>query len=143
MKRSKNRKPPSHKSPDVGDQVEVFEPEGVRVSDRWSVAVVVSDAHAAIGVHEGDLAVIYHTTDVRPDDLAVVRMGKELWLGTYRTAPGGYCTLNYDGQVTRYKPGSARLMGRVCHVERRGEVVLEFRPIRDERAEEWPDWIPG
>ena len=91
---------------------------------------VDNDANDFAGIYAGDTAVMYGTADVRPDDLAAVEIDGRVWLGHYRSAPGGYFTLERDGDVQRFKPGAALLLGRVVHVERRGEVIRRFRSIR-------------
>src|SRR4051812_37321372 len=97
------------------DRMEVRTPEGWRPSDKTIAAPFSDNTFAPEGLYEGDVAVIYSTADVTPDDLAVIREGEGLWFGKYRRAPGGYFTFERDGEVTRYKPGTASLAGRVCH----------------------------
>jgi hypothetical protein len=94
------------------DRPEVRTPEGWRPSDDTAAAPFSDNTHAPEGLYEGDVAVIFYTEDVTPDELAVIREGEGLWFGKYRPAPGGYFTFERDGEVTRYRPGAASLAGR-------------------------------
>ena len=80
--------------------------------------------------YAGDIAVLYHTADVLPDDLAAVEIDGGAWFGVYRPAPGGWLTFERRGGVRRYRPGEARLLGRIVHVERDGEITRRLRRIR-------------
>jgi hypothetical protein len=107
-------------------------PEGYRDGDDCFTVTAAGDEHERL--YAGDTGVVYTTQDVTPTDLAAIEVGgadAECWLGIYRPAPGGYITLEMDGETERFKPGTARLLGRVVHVERRGEIVRKLRPIRE------------
>ena len=112
------------------DRLEVRTPEGWRPSDKTTAAPFDDNTHAPEGLYAGDVAVIFRTGDVRPEDLVAVLEGEGLWFGTYRPAPGGYFTLGRGGSTYRYRPGAAELVGRVCHVERDGKIIRRLRPIR-------------
>jgi SOS-response transcriptional repressor LexA len=112
------------------DTVEVFYPAGFHAGDDTFSMTAADNAHAHAGLYEGDTAVCYATLDVTADDIAVIEINGECWLGKYRPAPGGYFSFEEDGETKRFKPGTALLLGRVCHFERRGEIVRRLRPIR-------------
>lgn len=108
-----------------------FRPDGHRRGDATFAMTAVDNAHAHAGLYEGDTAVCYETQDVTAEDIAVVEIKGENWLGRYRPAPGGYFTFEQGDEVQRFRPGTALLVGRVCHYERRGEIIRRLRPIRE------------
>lgn len=112
------------------DRIDALAPAGYRQGDQTIALTPVDNAFAWAGLYEGDTAVMYGTSDVTPEDLAAIEIDGHVWLGRYRPAPGGYFTVEADGETERFKPGEALLLGRVCHFERRGEIVRTFRPIR-------------
>lgn len=112
---------------------DTFLPEGFREGDEIRALCPETDALSRFGLYAGDAAVIFEARDVRPDDLAAVRIDGGLYVGRYRPAPGDYMTFDDGGDVSRFKPGAAELVGRVVHVERRGEIIRRLRPIREAR----------
>lgn len=112
------------------DRLEVHLPVGWRRGDKTVAIPVETDIFAYAGLYAGDVAVAVETADVTPDDLAYVRIDGDPWLGQYRPGPGGYFTFDMGGDVRRFRPGAAQLLGRVCHFESRGEVIRRFRSIR-------------
>src|SRR5688500_17233706 len=71
---------------------DVRTPAGYRAGDKTLAMRAEDDAMAYAGLYKGDMAVIYGTSDVTPDDLAALMVAGETWLGTFRPAPGGYFT---------------------------------------------------
>ena len=116
--------------PPASDTMDCFVPAGYREGDITLAMVVSDNTFSHVGLYEGDVALLLKTQDVTPDDVAAVEIDGETWLGKYRPAPGGYFTFEQDGDVDRFKPGTALLVGRVCHYERKGEIIRKFRPVR-------------
>lgn len=101
-----------------------------RGGDIFTALNATDDLYESLGIYERDTAILFHTGDVGANDIGVIETEDGTWLGTYRPAPGGYITFECDGETTRYRPGTARLVGRIIHVERRGKIFKRFRPIR-------------
>lgn len=105
-------------------------PAGRQAGDAFMALDATDDLYESLGIYERDAAILFYTDDVRAGDIGVIETEEETRLGTYRPAPGGYFTFECDGETTRYRPGVARLVGRIVHVERRGKIFKRFRPIR-------------
>lgn len=120
--------------PEPADEwLDTFIPAGFEDGDEITVLCAETDEAAHFGIYAGDAAVYFHTRDVTPDDLAIVRIDGWSCVGRYRPAPGGYFTFDVGDGARRFRPGAAELVGRVCHVERRGEIIRRLRPIRGAR----------
>ncbi len=112
-------------------------PPGWRDGDKLLAITLCSNSLNYLEMYKGDHAISLHTDDVRNGDLGwlVDKTGEGL-LGIFRYAPGGYIRLERDDYTLTFKPGTARVMGRVVAVWRDDHFIdlpITIRPLTERK----------
>ncbi len=112
-------------------------PAGHRPGDELTAVILGNDVLHRLGIYAGDRAICLHTGEAQNGDLVWLAddAGVNL-VGLLRHAPGGYVRLERDGNTDTFKPGTARVMGRVVGVLRNGQYAdlpITLRPLTDRK----------
>jgi hypothetical protein len=110
---------------------------GQRPGDELTAMILGNDALHRLGIYADDRAICLHTGEAQNGDLVWLEddAGGNL-VGLLRHAPGGYVRLERDGDTYTFKPGTARVMGRVVAVWRDGHFIdlpITIRPLTERK----------